>query len=130
MPTHALSPCFTPTMNTYENQIVVGFIYEIIGDLKKMLAQVDNKKNQLSKPKKVLGYIDSCYEIMLPGIRALEKYQEQILKLKESFTALMSKYMNSFQKMFHAQKNIFRWHLGKTFRGNFIVLLLICTIFA
>lgn len=106
MPTHALSFCFVPTMNTYENQIVVGFIYEIIADLKKMLVQVDNKKNQLSKSKKVLGYIDSCYEIMLPGIRALEKYQERILKLKASFTALMSKYMNSFLVDFRPVKSV------------------------
>lgn len=97
MPTHALSSCFVPTRNTYENQIVVGFINEIISDLKKMLAQVDNKKSQLSKPRLVSGYIDSYYEIMLPGIRALEKYQEQILKLKKSFTALMSRYRAGFQ---------------------------------
>ena len=97
LPMYTLSSCFAPTRNTYENQIVVGFINEIIRELNKMLAHVNNKKSQLSKPKVVSGYIDSYYEIMLPGIRALQKYQEQIMKLKITFTALMSKYRAGFQ---------------------------------
>lgn len=106
MPTHVLSSCFIPTRNTYENQVIVGFISEIIADLKKMLVQVENKKSKLSKPKIVSGYIDSCYEIMLPGIRALEKYQEQILKMKETFTALMRKYRTGFQVDYFPVKTI------------------------
>lgn len=106
MPSHTLSTCFIPTKNTYENQIVVGFISEVIGNLKKMLVQVDNKKNQISKPRVATGYIDSCYEIMLPGIRALEKYQEQILSFKETFTALLRKYRTGFQVDFRPVKNI------------------------
>lgn len=106
MPTHTLCSCFVPTRNTYENQIVVGFISEIISDLKRMFVQVDNKKRKLTKPCIVSGYIDSCYAIMLPGVRSLEKYQEQILRLRETFMVLMSKYRNTFQVDFCPVKHI------------------------
>lgn len=114
MPSHALNTRFVPTRNTYENQIVIGFLTEIISALRKMSVDVNQRRSMISKPKTVTGYIDSSYEIMMPGIRALEKYQIHIQNLQLSFSALLNKYKTGFQVDFIPVKcipkctNVFR----------------------
>ena len=71
--------------DTYENQVVVGFIKTLISDLREMLASVEKTRRRTMSPKEENGYVESVYFIYTKNNKVLSEYVDNIEKLIVSF---------------------------------------------
>lgn len=83
-PNRVLSNHNTYSYDTYENQVIVGFLRYLIDDISNMITDI--QKKTYTKPAIVQnGYLDSMYEIFSRSIKKISQYQIELEKYKEQF---------------------------------------------
>ncbi|MDD6645218.1 MAG: DUF2357 domain-containing protein [Oscillospiraceae bacterium] len=91
-PKNTLVKSVTYTLDTYENNVIVGFLFHLIKELNQMKKTVNEALTKTKQYRKINGYIESKFFIYQRSKFALEKHINKIEELINKYQQLYYNY--------------------------------------
>ncbi len=85
------------SFNTYENQVIVGFLCTLVDEIDNMMEYIQEHSYSQSKIIIKDGYIDSMYQIFSRSIKKINSYIQELTSLKTEFRQMYFYYMKTLR---------------------------------